>query len=194
MATATRRRGGTTATKTTAKKAKPAPEPEVDELEDLEPEDVEDEDDADTPDDEVEEEDADPKAKKKAAAKKAGGAQPTNGTQWLAKHVNEVLGTDYKPYDLRVILRRLAKKGKLQREVGADRSRYDFDGPKDPVVLALIKMLKAGELEKDRKEKLDALKEKGAAKKKPKKAAKDEDEEVGDDLDEEEAEELDDDE
>jgi hypothetical protein len=182
MATATaRRRGG----KADPKPAKPAPEPEVEDIDDLEEDEVED------VEEEPEEEPAPKSRKKKTAESKKKAEVPTNGTQWLADHVNSVLGTEYKAYDLRVVLRKLAQKGKLQREVGADRSRYDFSGPKDPVVLAVIKMLKSGELERDKKAKLDQLKAKKTVSKKPAKPA--DDEEVGDELDED-VDELDEDE
>lgn len=179
--TTTRRRGA---------KAKPAPEPEIDEIEDLEEDEVE----------EVEEKPRKRSAKKATAktdenvdGKKASARKEvTNGTQWLAEHVNKLLGTEYKAYDLRVILRKMAKDGTLDREVGEDRSRYDFEGPKDPVVLALVKKLKAGDLEKDRREKLAALKDKKAKGKKAK-AKSEDDDEVGEELaDEEEEEDLED--
>lgn len=180
-ATTTRRRA----------KAKPAPEPvEVEEIDELEEDEVE----------EVEEDDEEPAPKRPAAkkktsaktdeksAKKSPRTEVTNGTNWLAEHVNKTLGTSYKPYDLRVLLRKMAKNDELEREVGSDRSRYDFAGPKDPIVLAVIKKLKAGELEKDKKEKLTSLKGRNKAAAKSKVA---DDDEVGDEL-EEDVDELDD--
>ena len=105
--------------------------------------------------------------KKKAPAKKAAKAEEPAalGTSWLVEHVNETLGTEYKAYDLRIVLRKLAKAGKLERNVGEERGRYTFTGASDPVVKALIKALKDGELEKDRKEKLAELKAKKASSK-----------------------------
>lgn len=111
-----------------------------------------------------------PAPKKKAAAKKAAAPKAEEpaalGTSWLVDHVNEQLGTEYKAYDLRIVLRKLAKAGKLERNVGEERGRYTFSGPTDPVVKALVKALKDGELEKDRKEKLAELKAKKASSKK----------------------------
>lgn len=195
----------TTRRRTTKAKSAPPPEPEVDEIEELDEDEVEDL--------EVDDEEAElPKRKssaKKAAAKKSKPADDeddedeapaksrkeiTHGTQWLAEHVNKILGTDHKAYDLRVLLRKMAKKGELEREVGSDRSRYDFSGPKDATVLAVLKKLKSGELEKDRKEKLDELKKRRAASKKKGKPVAVEDDEVGDDLTDEDVDELDDDE
>lgn len=183
----------TTAKRRGAAKPKPVPaqEPEVDELEELEEDEVE----------ETEEEVEEPASKKtvKKTSKKAAPAKaekkaeaPTNGTQWLAEHVNKVLGTEYKAYDLRVMLRKLAKDGTLQREVGNDRSRYDFSGPNDPVVKAVIAKLRDGDLEKEKKAKLNALKDRKSKKAK----ASTEDDEVGEELtdEDEDVDELDDDE
>lgn len=123
-----------------------------------------------------EEEEAPPK--KKAAAKKKDSNE--KGTGWLAEYVNEQLETNYKPYDLRIILRKMSKAGELERNVGEDRSRYTFSGPKDPVVVSLVAKLKDGALEKERKEKLSELKDKKSTKKKAKAVQPDEDEEVED--------------
>lgn len=152
MATATRARRTT--------KAQPAPEPEpveeVDELED-EVEDLEEED--------AEEEAAPaPKTKAKPAAK-AAPAVETKGTTWLTEHVNEQAGTSYNSAAIRILLRKLVKDGVLSREIGTDRSRYDFSGPKDPTVLAVVKAVKAGAIKEARDEKLGKLKEGAAAKK-----------------------------
>lgn len=187
-----------TTTRRRAAAKKPSAPPAVEEIEDLDEDEVD--------EDEVEEvEEEKPKAAAKKAAKgkpakgkaeKAPAKEVTNGTQWLAAHVNEQLSTEYKPYDLRVILRKMAKDGSLDRAVGDDRSRYDFSGPNDPVVRALIKALKSGDLERERKAKLDALKEgRGPAKGKGKKATAPADDEVDEDLtDEDEVDELDDEE
>jgi hypothetical protein len=86
------------------------------------------------------------------------------GTQWLVDHVNEKCGANYKAYDLRVLLRKMAKNNELDREVGADRSRYSFTGPNDPVVKAVVKKVGDGAVEAEKKASLDKLKEKTAAK------------------------------
>lgn len=143
----------------TRRKANPEPEPE--------PEDDED----------VEEEEPAPAAKPKA--KKAAPAE--KGTAWLVEHVNETLGTSLKTADLRVLLRKLAKAGKLDREVGTERSRYSFTGPKDAIVVAVVKAVKSGDLDKERKAKLDELKAKKAAKAAKVEEADDEVEDLDDD-------------
>lgn len=187
------------AAKTTARRgaktkaAAPPPEPEIDELDELDDDEVE----------EVEEEPAPKRGGKKAPAKKSSTKPaaeskktkvdaPVYGTQWLADHVNAQLGTEYKTYDLRVLLRKMAKNGDLEREVGEDRSRYDFSGENDPIVKAVLKKLKSGELDKEKKEKLAALK--GRKSKTGK--SKDEDDEVGEELtdEDEDVDELDEDE
>lgn len=145
-----------------------------------EPEDDEDE-------DEEEDEPAPVKKTAKRAAKKAAPAKEADaelGTAWLTEHVNETLGTSHTAFTLRGLLRKLAKQGKLDREVGADRSRYTFTGPNDVTVKSVIKAIKNGDLEKDKKEALDKLKEKSAAKRAAKKAAVEVDEDDVEDLDE----------
>lgn len=186
MATATKRRRGAT-----TKAVKPAPvEDEIEELEVDEDEEI---------DEEPEEKPARKTktvAKKKTTKKAAPAEKPakkvvTNGTQWLAEFVNAKLGTSYKPYDLRVLLRKMAKNGDLEREVGADRSRYDFSGENDPIVKAVLKKLKAGELDREKKASLEKLK---ASKGKGKKAAvAEDDDEVDEELtDDEDVDELED--
>lgn len=168
-------------------KRKKAPEPEpVDEDED---DDLEDE-------DEEEEEPAPKKGKAKAKAKTEKAAprreEPKYGTKWLAEHLSEKLGREVKSYDLRAVLRRMARRGELQREIGATRERYSFGGPKDPVVKTILEQFTSGAVDKDKKEKLAGLrKNKG----KSKKAAEPEPEELEDeveDLDDEEDEDDDD--
>lgn len=111
----------------------------------------------------VEDEDEAPVKKpvKKAPAKKA--AAETKGTAWLVDHVNEQLGTEHPATAIRVVLRRLAKDGKLDREVGETRTRYEFSGPNDAIVKAVVKAVKSGAVKADRDEKLTALKAKKAA-------------------------------
>lgn len=143
--------------------------------------------------DEDEDEDEEPapvkKPAKKAAGKKAAPAKEADaelGTAWLTEHVNETLGTSHTAFTLRGLLRKLAKQGKLDREVGADRSRYTFTGPNDVTVKSVIKAIKNGDLEKDKKEALDKLKEKSAAKRAAKKAAVEVDEDDVEDLEDDE--------
>lgn len=111
-------------------------------------------------------------AAKKAAAKKATPekAAPANGTAWLAEHVNKtVKGADYTPYQLRILLRKLAKDGRIERPEG----RWSFGNTKDPNVVEIIKAIRAGEMEADKKERVEKAKAKSkpAEKAAPKKRA-----------------------
>ena len=114
-------------------------------------------------DDETEEAPAPRKrAAKKAPAKKAAPkaeAAPKKekieyGSAWLTEHVNDTLGTEYPSTKLRAVLRRLINSGDidLSRE-----GRYEFSGPRDPNVKALIAALreeaKAGPSKRGRKPK-----------------------------------------
>jgi len=107
-------------------------------------------------------------AKTSAPAKKEKAETNGMGAAWLADHVNETLGTELTPANVRVILRKMAADGDIEREVGTDRARYSFTGENDRTVKAVIKRVRAGEVEEAKKERLSAAK---AGKK-----AKDEDE------------------
>ena len=108
--------------------------------------------------DEVEEEAPRKKAPaKKAPAKKAAPAANEKsefGSAWLTEHVNDTLGTEYPATKLRAVLRKLVNNGDidLSRE-----GRYEFTGPRDPNVKALIAALreeaKAGPSKRGRKPK-----------------------------------------
>lgn len=98
------------------------------------------------------------------------------GASWLAEHVNDELGTEYTAANIRVILRKMANDGDIEREVGTDRARYQFTGEKDPTVRALLKRVKSGEADANKAERLAAAKS-GSKKGK----AKDEDDENGED-------------
>jgi hypothetical protein len=164
--------------KAPAKKAKPV-------VEEVEDEDDEDEDD---------EEDEAPAAKKKAKKKSTPSRKVIEfGTAWLVEHIQEQTGKDYKSYDLRVLLRKMAKNGELEREVGVERGRYEFTGPNDKLVKLIVKKVKAGDIDKAKKDSLDKLKDSQAKKKSKKAAAKDEDVDDEEIDDEDEADELDDD-
>lgn len=116
-------------------------------VEDIEDEDVE----------EVDEEEA-PRSKKADA--------PTRGTAWLTEYVNEECGTTYSPATIRILLRKLVKDGALEREIGEDRSRYNFNkGANDPTVKAVVKAVKSGAVAAERKASLEKVKASAAAKK-----------------------------
>jgi len=105
-------------------------------------------------------------AKGKKGATKAAKAAPAKttreatgmGAAWLAEHVNDTLGTDYTPAQIRVVLRRLAADGELEREVGTDRARYSFTGENDRTVKAVVKAIKAGAVSRAKAEGVAAAK------------------------------------
>lgn len=132
--------------KTATKKTKvEEPELDDDELETSDEDDVEDE----------------------APAKKSKTPEVTFGVSDLAKHLTEQ-GHKVDARGLRTLIRKMARdgSGRVDREVVAgNRTRYDWPkGLKDPEVKAIIKALEGGELEADKQEKLQALKERKAAK------------------------------
>lgn len=111
----------------------------------------------------------------KAAPKAAASAAPKSefDSNWLAEHVNEMCGTSYDSRAIRMLLRKLAKDGFLEREVGTDRSRYSFPkGANDPTVKAVVKAVKTGAVEAEKAEKIAAAQATKAAKAAPKPAAK----------------------
>jgi hypothetical protein len=121
--------------------AKPAPEPEPEEDEE-EDEDVAEADDDDELEDE--EEAAPVKAKRQPSKRK----DIQYGTKWLAEYVNEKLGVDVTPYKLRDLIRKMVKDNKFDRNIGVDRDRYEFTGSKDAKVIAVLKEIKGGALER----------------------------------------------
>lgn len=162
------------ATRRTTKSTKPAaavePDEDIDELEELE-------------DDSVEE-----KPAKKGAAQAV-----TFGVADLAKHLEAETGKKVTTRELRMLIRKMARDGRVDREIiPGNRSRYDWSGVNDPEVKRIIKAYKAGELDEDKKAKLDELKKRGEAKRAEKAKAKaaaaaaeeDEDDDVEDDDDE----------
>lgn len=100
------------------------------------------------------------------ATKSAAPAEP-KGAAWLAEHVNSTCGTSMDGYGIRILLRRLVKEGTIERGEG----RYSFTGPRDPQVVAVVKAVKAGEVDKAKSERLEKLKEAKATKAPAKKAA-----------------------
>lgn len=116
-----------------------------------------------------------PKSRRRAAAEDDEETQ-SYGASWLADYVNAEAGKNYSAANIRVLLRKLASDGTLDRAVGEDRSRYAFTGPNDPIVKAVLKHVKDGALEKEKAERLEAVKAKKAAAKSKKAAEVDEDE------------------
>lgn len=164
-ATATRRR--------TTKAAKPAPPPEpevVEEDEDLEDEEVEVDEVEELEEDEVQ----DSPNKRAASAKKRAQSAVTFGISHLAEYLSTETGKNITTRELRQLARKLARddSGRVKRDIVAgNRSRYDWPDINHPEVQAIISAYHGGELEADKKAKLDALKASKAAKVAAKKAA-----------------------
>jgi hypothetical protein len=125
----------------------------------------------------------------KAAAKPApaaAAAETAFGVGDVAELIQVKTGKVVKNRDLRTLLRKMARDGRLDREIVAgNRARWEFDGPDDERVEKIIEAYEAGELDADKAEKLAALKERKAAQRAAAKAAEaeesDEDEELEDD-------------
>lgn len=115
----------------------------------------------------------------KAPAKKAAPVEvaettedTTFGVTGVAELIKQRTGNVVKTRDLRILLRKLARDGRLDREIVAgNRAKWEFDGPEDPRVETIIEAFENGELEADKKEKLDALKARKAQQKADKAAA-----------------------
>lgn len=137
-------------------KTKAAPPVEVDEDDDLELEELE--------------EDVPEEAPTKS--KKGGGDEVTFGASDLAKLANQKFDKSYDAKTIRTLLRKLARSGKLSREISPEnRTRYSWTGPDDPEVKMILKEIKGGAIESARNEALSALKEKKAAERAAKQAA-----------------------
>lgn len=157
--------------KSTKAKLEVVDDEELEDDEDLEATEADEDEDEDD-DDEDDEEEAPPAKKptaKKAPAKKAASSD-TLGVAWLCELIETKTGKTYKPAILRQLLRKMNNAGELgEREA---KTRYAFGGEKDPVVVAILKRVKSGEIEKTRTENLEKLKERAAAKKGAKTAGK----------------------
>lgn len=127
-------------------------------------------------------------AKKQSAAKPAPKPAPvaedgaTFGVADVADLIQTKTGKTVKTRDLRTLLRKMARDGRLDREIVAgNRARWEFDGPQDERVEKIVEAFEAGELEADKQEKLAALKERKAAQRAEAKAAAEAEAEEGDD-------------
>ena len=102
------------------------------------------------------------KAPAKAAAKPApapAAAETAFGVSDIAAIIKVRFNKDVKTRDLRTLLRKMARDGRLDREIVAgNRDRWEWTGPEDAEVETILDAYEAGELEADKKEKLDALK------------------------------------
>lgn len=119
-------------------------------------------------------------AKKQTAAKaKPAPAPEVESTDEVIFGVSDVAdliqvrtGKVVKTRDLRTLLRKMARDGRLDREIVAgNRARWEFEGPTDARVEAIIEAYEAGELDADKAEKLAALKERKAEQRAAAKAA-----------------------
>lgn len=129
-------------------------------------EELEDDDELDT-DDELEELDEDEatEAAPKKKSKASDDDEVVFGAADLAKLASKGRDKPITPRDLRTLLRKMARDGRLNREITpGNRTRYSWSGPDDPEVKAILKALKAGELEQGKAEALAKLKEQKAAK------------------------------
>jgi len=116
-------------------------------------------------------------ATKKAAAKPAPAPEPeaTDEDVFGVSDIVEIIkvryGKDVKTRDLRTLLRKMARDGRLDREIVAgNRARWTWSGPQDPEVEQILEAYENGELEADKQEKLNALKERKAAQRAAKQA------------------------
>jgi hypothetical protein len=87
------------------------------------------------------------------------------GTKWLSELVTAEFEKPVDTFSLRAVLRRLAASGVLKRQVGVERGRYEFTGPDDPTVKAVLEAYGSGQVDKDKRDKLAGLKKGAAAKK-----------------------------
>jgi hypothetical protein len=88
------------------------------------------------------------------------------GVQNLRALILEKTGKDYKPREIRTLLRKMAREDHtINREIIAgNKTRYSWSGPDDPEVKAVIKQVKGGAIETAKKAALDKLKQDKAKK------------------------------
>lgn len=110
-------------------------------------------------DEEVEEVEEETPKKKSAAEEVIFGAAD------LAKLLSEGREKPITAREIRTLIRKMARdgSGRVNREIiPGNRSRYNWSGPNDPEVKAIIKAFNDGELEADKQAKLQALKDRKA--------------------------------
>lgn len=88
------------------------------------------------------------------------------GVRNLIALIKKRTGKEYNPREVRTLLRKLAREGAgVDREIVAgNKSRYSWSGSKDPEVLAVLKAVESGAIEKAKTEALAKLKSDKAAK------------------------------
>lgn len=122
-------------------------------------------------------------APKKEATPEAKATDEVFGVADIAEIIKTETGKEVKTRDLRTLLRKMARDGRLNREIiPGNRERWTWSGPQDPEVEKILDAYNNGELEQDKQEKLQALKERKAAQRAAKQAeaeaAVDEDEDL----------------
>lgn len=128
------------------------------------------------------------KSTTKPAAKpaKAEAEEKPFGVSDIAEIIKVRTGKAVKPRDLRILLRKMARDGRLDREIVAgNREPWVWSGPEDPEVDKILEAYEGGELDADKKEKLEALKARKAEQRAAKKAAEAEEDEEESDEEEE---------
>jgi hypothetical protein len=119
-------------------------------------------------DEEVELEDLDEDVEEDEAPKKSKAQEVEFGASDLAKYLSEKTGKNISTRDLRALIRKMAREDKprVDREITpGNRTRYNWPGGlKNPEVKAIIKAVTGGEMEADKKAKLEELKARKAAK------------------------------
>lgn len=97
------------------------------------------------------------------------------GVRDLIALIKEKTGKEYKPREVRTLLRKLAREdGVVNREIiPGNKTRYSWEGPNDPEVRAVLKAVKGGAIEASKKAALDKLKADKAAQNAAKKAQAD---------------------
>jgi hypothetical protein len=112
------------------------------------------------------EEAAPAKSKAKAAAKAPKPEDNVWGVRALIALIKEKTDKEYNPREVRTLLRKLAREGGgVEREIVAgNKTRYEWTGPEDPEVRAILKAVKGGAIEESKKAALDKLKADKAAK------------------------------
>lgn len=116
-----------------------------------------DDDDLELDDDDEEVEEAPAKSKKAKAAPKE---DEVWGVRNLIDLIKAKTGKEYKPREVRTLLRKLAREGGgVNREIIAgNKSRYAWSGPDDPEVKAVLKAVKGGAIEQAKTDALAKLK------------------------------------
>src|SRR5688572_8070151 len=74
----------------------------------------------------------------------------TFGVNHLIALIKKKTGKEYKPREVRTLLRKMARdgSGRIEREISPDnRTRYNWSGPDDPEVKRVLKAVGGGEIE-----------------------------------------------